>query len=282
MRIAKKTLLKTILDVCMLALLVLMYQKRAISMHFHEVGGLVLFGLFLLHNGLNWKWVKAISSKIFHRDLPLRARISWLVNVLLFIAMAATVITGLLMAKTLPTAMQGAYFVKPWHYFSAAAGLILMGIHLGLHWKYLHHVLLSKLPLPKQAGKVLGTAFLALVLAFGAYSLSTSHFSAWLSGPFQANAAFSESHQQPPAEHPGELEHIGGGKHEGPGKGRGQGLGAGKGPQRAAPQKASIQNVLSTMATYVSITTVFAFLTVLLEKAVVLLRRPKAPQQDQA
>ena len=280
MRIAKKTLWKIILDICMLSLLVLMYQKRVISMHFHEVGGLVLFALFLLHNGLNWKWVKAVSLKIFQRDLPVRARVSWLVNALLFIAMAATVITGLLMAKTLPTAMQGAFFVKPWHYFSAAAALILTGIHLGLHWKYLHHVLLSKLPLPQRAGKVHGSAFLILVLAFGAYSLTTSHFSAWLSGPFQANAVFSESHQQPPAEHPGESEHIGGGKHEGPGKGRGQGPGAGKGAQGAAPQQANVQNVLSTMATYVSITAVFACLTVVLEKALLLLRRPKAPQQD--
>lgn len=279
MRIAKKTLVKIILDICMLALLVLMYQKRVISMHFHEVGGLVLFALFLLHNGLNWKWVKAVSLKIFQRDLPVRARVSWLVNALLFIAMAATVITGLLMAKTLPTAMQGAFFVKPWHYFSAAAALILTGIHLGLHWKYLHHTLLSKLPLPKQTGKVLGAAFLVLVLAFGAYSLTASHFSAWLSGPFQANAVFSENHQQPPTEHPGELEHIGE-KHEGPEKGRGQGPGSGKGAQGAAPQQASVQNVLSTMATYVSITAVFACLTVVLEKALLLLRRPKAPQQD--
>ena len=77
--------------------------------------------------------------------------------------MAATVITGLLMAKTLPTAVQGAYLVKPWHYFAAASALILIGIHLGLHWKYLRGVLLSKLPLSKRVAKVLGSACLALV-----------------------------------------------------------------------------------------------------------------------
>ena len=276
MRIAKKTLWKIILDVCMLSLLVLMYQKRVISMHFHEVGGLILFGLFLFHNGLNWKWVKAVSSKIFQRGLPPHSRVSWLVNVLLFISMAATVITGLLMSKTLPTAIQGAYFVKPWHYFSAAAALILTGIHLGLHWKYLRTVLLSKLPLPQRTGTIIGSAFLVLVLTFGAYSLTTSHFSAWLSDPFQANAVFSESHQQPPTEHSGDSEHIGGGKHEG----RGQGLGAGKGAQGTAPQQSGMPNVLSTMAAYVSITAVFSFLTVVLEKALLLLHRPKAPQQD--
>ena len=75
MRIAKKTLWKILLDICMLSLLVLMYQKRVISMHFHEVGGLVLFALFLLHNALNWKWVKAVSARVFQRSLPLRSRV---------------------------------------------------------------------------------------------------------------------------------------------------------------------------------------------------------------
>lgn len=279
MRIAKKTLRKILLDVCMLSLLVLMYQKRVISMRFHEVGGLILFALFLLHNGLNWKWIKGVSSKIFQRSLPTRARVSWLVNVLLFIAMAATVITGLLMAKTLPTAMQGAYFVKPWHYFSAAAALILIGIHLGLHWKYLRSVLLSKFPLPQRAAKILGSACLALVLVFGTYSLTVSHFSSWLSGPFQVSSAISPNQQEPSNAHSENGEHMAG-KHDGAGKGGGQGLGMGKNAQGGTLQQPSIQNTLSTIATYVSITAVFTCLTAALEKPFSLLRRPKSPQQD--
>ena len=75
MRIAKKTLWKILLDICMLSPLVLMYQKRVISMCFHEVGGLILFALFLLHNALNWKWIKAVSARIFQRSLPPRSRV---------------------------------------------------------------------------------------------------------------------------------------------------------------------------------------------------------------
>lgn len=277
MRIAKKTLWKLLLDICMLSLLVLMYQKRVISMRFHEIGGLVLFALFLLHNGLNWKWVKAVSAKVFQRSLPLRSRVCWLIDALLFLAMAATIVTGLLISKTLPTAMQGAYFVKSWHYFAAASALILTGIHLGLHGKYLRGVLLSKLPLPKRAAKGLGTVILALALVFGAYSLTASHFSAWLSGPFQVSTVVSPNHQEPSDTHVENGEHMGG-KHDGAGKGGGQGLG--KNAQGGALQQFSIQTVFSTMATYVSITAVFACLTVVLEKALLLLHRPKSPRQD--
>ena len=46
---------KLFLDLVLLVLLALMYQKRVISMEFHETGGLVLFGLFLLHKVLNWQ-----------------------------------------------------------------------------------------------------------------------------------------------------------------------------------------------------------------------------------
>ena len=75
MRIAKKTLWKLLLDICMLSLLVLRYQKRVISMRFHEIGGLILLALFLLHNALNWKWIKAVSARIFQRSLPPRSRV---------------------------------------------------------------------------------------------------------------------------------------------------------------------------------------------------------------
>ena len=279
MRIAKKTLWKILLDICMLSLLVLMYQKRVISMRFHEVGGLILFALFLLHNALNRKWIKAVSARVFQRGLPLRSRVCWMIDALLFLAMAATVITGLLMAKTLPTAVQGAYLVKPWHYFAAASALILTGIHLGLHWAYLHSVLLSKLPLPRRAAKVLGSVCLALVLVFGAYSLTRNHFSAWLSGPFQVSAVTAPSHQEPSSTHTENGENIGG-KHDGAGKGGGQGFGNRKNAQGGTLQQPKIQNVLLTAATYVSITAVFAFLTVVLEKGLLLLSPSKTPRQN--
>ena len=49
----KKRFCKFALDLVLLILLALMYQKRVISMRFHELGGLALFGLFVLHKVLN-------------------------------------------------------------------------------------------------------------------------------------------------------------------------------------------------------------------------------------
>lgn len=60
---------KLFLDLILLVLLALMYQKKVISMGFHEIGGLALLGLFLLHKALNWQWSRAVTAGIFHRRI---------------------------------------------------------------------------------------------------------------------------------------------------------------------------------------------------------------------
>ena len=65
---------KLFLDGILLVLLSLMYQKRVISMEFHEMGGLVLFGLFLLHKALNWQWIRTVTAGIFRRRIRLNVR----------------------------------------------------------------------------------------------------------------------------------------------------------------------------------------------------------------
>ena len=121
---------------------------------------------------------------------------------------------------------------------------------------------------------------MVLVLTFGAYSLTLSHFSAWLSGPFQISSALSERHQQFSAELPGDLEHIGDGKQGGISKGSGHGAGMGKGPQSETVQQPSIQNTFSAMATYVSIAVLFAWLEVMFEKMLFLVQGAKVLRRN--
>lgn len=106
------------MDLILLVFLALMYQKRAISMGFHETGGLVFCGLFLIHKALNWQWIRAVTAGIFRRRIKVNGW--WLVDVLLLLlSMTAVLVTGLLIAKTLPTALAGANWIKPWHFFFA-------------------------------------------------------------------------------------------------------------------------------------------------------------------
>ena len=144
----RKIYLKLTLDLVLLVLLALMYQKRAINMQFHEWGGIALCGLFLIHKALNWKWIRAVTAGIFQRKVKLNT--CWIVDVLLLLSMTAVLVTGLLISKTLPTAIAGAHGLQMWHYFFAAAALALSGIHLGLHGAHLKNNLWKKLPLPNS------------------------------------------------------------------------------------------------------------------------------------
>lgn len=126
---------KLLLDLALLVLLSLMYRKNAISMRFHELGGLALCGLFLIHKALNRKWICSVTAGIIQRKAKLNVR--WVVDVLLLVSMTAVLVTGLLISKTLPTAIAGTRGLQIWHYFFSAASLALSGIHLGLHGAYL-------------------------------------------------------------------------------------------------------------------------------------------------
>ena len=86
-------IVKIIVDIIMAILLLMLYQKMTISMSFHEVAGIVLFGLFLIHSLLNWNWIKAVTKKLFNRTTSLSLRISWIVNGLLFVSMTGVILT---------------------------------------------------------------------------------------------------------------------------------------------------------------------------------------------
>ena len=178
---------KLLLDLLLLVLLALMYRKRAISMYFHETGGLVLCGLFLAHKALNWQWIRAVTVGMIRKKAKLSAR--WIVDVLLLLSMTAVLITGLLISKTLPTALTDGHGLQVWHYFFAAAALVLSGIHLGLHGTHLKNNLWSKLPLPEKAGKAAGILLLCIVFFFCGYSLVTSGFVSSFSRPFASGGA---------------------------------------------------------------------------------------------
>ena len=70
-----KNVTRIILDVVMVSLLVLMYEKFAFGIRFHEVGGLAAFGLFIVHNGINRRWIVGITKRFFSGTMPLRVRI---------------------------------------------------------------------------------------------------------------------------------------------------------------------------------------------------------------
>jgi len=175
--------LKLVLDAVMLILLVLMYRKQVISLQFHEIGGLALIGLFLIHNLINGRWITATTRKLFAKGTPGMVRARYIVDALLLVAFLAVGITGVLINKTLFTLHVGGN-AKTLHYFASAVAIILMGVHLGLHADYIFGKLFKKGA--NKIAKIATAALLAAMVAFGGYSLVTTQFVSFLAAPLQA------------------------------------------------------------------------------------------------
>ena len=193
LRAGQARALKLTLDAIMLVLLVLMYRKQVISMEFHEIGGLALIGLFIVHHLINMRWIGAATKTLFAKGTSAMVRARYLVDVLLLVAFLAVGVTGVLINKTL-FQVQATGNAKALHYFASAVAIILMGIHLGLHADYIFGKLLKKGA--NKVVKIVLAVLLSCMVAFGGYSLFSTQFVSFLSAPLMAQQ-FSHGDFQP-------------------------------------------------------------------------------------
>lgn len=156
-------------------------------MEFHEIGGLILLGVFLIHILINHKWVTTITKKLFSKSIPIKTRLGYILNVFLLIFFALVGISGIFISKVLfHISSNIAISWKTIHYFSAAFALLLIGIHIGLHYSFITSMLRKILPIPRKAGTIIGILFSAVIIAYGGYSLTTTSYFRWLTMPFSS------------------------------------------------------------------------------------------------
>lgn len=261
-----KRLFKMILDIIMLVLLVLMFKKNVISMSFHEVGGLALIGLFVIHNLVNWKWIKAVFSKLFHGGINARTSIFAIINSLLAIDFILIGVSGVLMVH----GAAGSW--KTVHYFCAALSIILMGIHIGLHWGLIKNVL-GRHGYNKGA-KAVGSAVLIAALAYGIYGTASTSFVHWLTMPFSVSAygagegnqgtheENNKSDEQNSVDGITSATQSGNSTEE-------NGRGVGDGNHQNGDSTINAENIFSTVTSYLSIMVLFAFITVIISKLLI-------------
>jgi hypothetical protein len=183
----RKNVLKLLLSAAMIIILVLMYSARVINMTFHELGGLILLGVFIIHIIVNYKWVIDTTKKLFRKELSAKARLMYILGFLLFITFALIGISGIFISETLFDFQESSGI--PWktiHYTSAGVALILIGIHLGLHRQFICSTIAHILPVPKKAAAVTGILLSLIIVSYGCFSIATTSFVSWLTMPFSS------------------------------------------------------------------------------------------------
>jgi hypothetical protein len=118
--------------------LLLMDAKSFFGLWFHEIAGLVVCALFILHVILNWTWVKVTTKKLFGK-IRGKQRLNYILDFLLLVGFACILISGLAIAKMIDFSWLGfsrdhMMIYKTMHTSFSMLVLIITGIHLGLHW----------------------------------------------------------------------------------------------------------------------------------------------------
>jgi hypothetical protein len=116
-----------------------MDPRSFFGLPFHEWAGLLIVLFFLLHKILNWGWIKKVTTSFFKRS-PGRARINYILDILLLTGLTLIVLSGIAIARTIDFSwlnLGGSrFFWRAMHVSSSMLVLVLFGIHLGIHWKW--------------------------------------------------------------------------------------------------------------------------------------------------
>ena len=138
-----------VIDVVLALSFVALMSVSFTGLLLHEVWGLVLMGIVLVHLLAQWDW-SVTSTRRLLKQLTARVRITFLLNWALFIAAVLVFVSGILISEVvlpalgLPTARGGDPMFLFWrrlHTFTADAVIVLSGIHLGLNWRWVLNAL---------------------------------------------------------------------------------------------------------------------------------------------
>lgn len=133
-RNGKQLLKKLSLDLAMTTLVLLAFAYQLTGNTLHELIGLAVLGFFVVHNVvLNRRWYASLpKGKYTARRLANAA-----VNLLVLLAVATMIVSGLVNSHLIAQLLGVKEDVLPREIHTTAAYwfLILMSLHLGMHWR---------------------------------------------------------------------------------------------------------------------------------------------------
>lgn len=130
------------LDVTLLVSVCALQTVPFTGLVLHEWLGLAMVGMVLAHLLLAWSWIASNSRRLFATQ-SVRARVNYLLNLALFAAVTAVILSGILISQKAIPALTNAKAAPgmDWRWdilhnqFSNIV-LILSGLHLAINWDW--------------------------------------------------------------------------------------------------------------------------------------------------
>lgn len=128
-----KIIAKICVDIGMTIALLFLMPYELVGQAAHEWIGIGIFVLFIIHHVLNGKWSRNLRRGKY---TPLRVWQTALV-LLVLAAMIGSMISGIILSRHALSFLPisgGRAFARRLHMLASYWGLVLMSLHLGLHW----------------------------------------------------------------------------------------------------------------------------------------------------
>lgn len=128
------------LDLILTVLFVFEMEVQFTGLGLHELLGLLFAILLGIHIVLHWQWIVSIT-RTFKKKVLHESRLNYVLNAALFLDVLLMTISGLMIAQTLGYALGlSDSGMSTWlflHVVSSQLSLILIGLHVALHWKWI-------------------------------------------------------------------------------------------------------------------------------------------------
>ncbi len=144
--------LKVPLDILMTILFFLLMKVSFVGIALHELIGISIFFLFIVHKMLNYKWIVGVCKNITNIKVARKTKFMFVFDCLLLVLVSFNVISGILISQTILTKIivNDISFWSDLHHFFAYSSLVLLSVHIGLHWQALMNMFVKLLGLNKE------------------------------------------------------------------------------------------------------------------------------------
>lgn len=129
-----------LLDLLMFIAFLVATAPRFSGLAIHEWLSLALATVLIIHLLLHWDWIVRVGKRLFTRA-TWRARLSYLLNALLFVAFTAVMATGILISREalplLGITIASDRGLERLHHLASDLTLIVLALHVAVHWSWI-------------------------------------------------------------------------------------------------------------------------------------------------
>lgn len=157
-----KNKIKIVIDILMFVITLLLMNINTTGHLTHEVLGITITILIILHLILNFKWIKNVGKNL--KKTTLKTKMQYCTDIFTFIFYFLAIIFGILIStKIFNFSTNGDAYIMLCHHIFGRLAIIMMTIHIGFH---LNMIITTK---NKNIKTIIYIVYIIISLAFTIY-----------------------------------------------------------------------------------------------------------------